>query len=116
MQVPVFLTRHVFVKVVPDGTLLLSGMVTSATNEAPLVQSKVFVGMGVSGVEVELASTPSVSVAVGASVGVAVAIRVSVRVGVTVSAGAFAPQAEIMNITKRKIVSSVFFMGNSFLF
>jgi hypothetical protein len=107
MQVPVFLTRQVFVKVVPEGILLLSGMVTSATKAALLVQSGELVGMGVSGMGVELACTDGVFVAVG--------IWVSVKVGVMVSTEVRVPQAEVINTRKRKITSNFFLMGTSFL-
>jgi hypothetical protein len=89
-------------------------MVTSATNAALLVQSGELVGMGVSGVEVALASTGGISVAAGVSV--AVATRVSVKVGVTVSAGVCAPQAEVINTRKRKTTGKFFLIQTSFLF
>jgi hypothetical protein len=117
MQVPVFLTRHVFVKVVPAGTISLSAIVTSATKAALLVQSGELVGRGVSGVGVALASTDGVSVAVGLSV--AVATRVSVTVGATgvaVSVGDCLPQAEVINTRKRKTTSNFSLIKASLLF
>ena len=52
MHVPVLVTRQVFVKGVPALIVVLSGMVTSVTNDALFVQFGSFVGRGVSGVEV----------------------------------------------------------------
>jgi hypothetical protein len=63
---------------------------------------------------VALACAGGVSVAVDASV--AVATRVSVKVGVTVSTGACLPQAEVINIIKRKITCNLFLMETSFHF
>src|SRR6266498_2116584 len=110
MQVPVLLTRQVLVKVVPPATLVLSGMVTSATNEALLMQSGTLVGrdgsrVGVcatSGVaevavaEVSGGGTVNVSARTGASVLdiSAVATGLSVTVTVAVSAGACPLQAD----------------------
>ena len=77
MQVPVLLMRHVFVKAEPAFTDVLSGMVTSATNEALFVQSGAFVGLA-SGVDVSVGATSTTSVAAGVSVAGA-----SVAVGAT---------------------------------
>jgi hypothetical protein len=118
MQVPVFLTRQVFVKLVPAGTISLSAMVTSATKAALLVQSGELVGMGVSGVAVALACADGVSVAVVMTVGasVAIAARVSVTVGTAVSAGDRAPQAEVINTTKRQTTNNFFLIKTSIQF
>ena len=83
MQVPVLLTRQVFVKIVPPATLVLSGMVTSATKEALLVQSGTLVGRDRSVVGVSAAAEGVVDVAV-AEVSGSGALDVSVTAGASV--------------------------------
>ena len=51
MQVPVLLIRQVLVKDSSAPIMLLSGMVTSLTNDALLVQPGSFSGLGMEGVE-----------------------------------------------------------------
>src|SRR5436309_2696837 len=69
MQVPLLLTRQVFVKLIPASTLVLSGIVTSITKDALFVQSGIFVGRGVSAVAVNSGNgVAKVSVAIGVSV------------------------------------------------
>src|SRR5262245_32439755 len=63
MQVPVLLTRQVLVKVVPPATLVLAGMVTSATKEALLVQSGALAGWSVPTVGVTVNGVEEVAVA-----------------------------------------------------
>jgi hypothetical protein len=114
MQVPVFLTRQVFVKSVLAGTISLSAMVTSATNAALFVQSGKLVGMGVSGVAAALASVGGISaVAVGASV--ATAGWVAVGGGAAVSTGVCVPQAEVIDTRKRKTTVKFFIIQTSFV-
>src|SRR5215216_1025991 len=96
--------RQVLVKSAPAATSLLSGIVTSATNVAWLVQSGGLVGTGVAGGEVLVGSMVEVaSVAVAVRVAVVVAdadivgTAVSVRFGEAVSTGVCPPpQAESM--------------------
>src|SRR5687768_5844479 len=64
----------------PPTTSLLSGMVTSVTKDAPLVQSTGLVGCGRTGVKVAVGNTADVS-----------ARDVFVRCGVRVIAGVFVP-------------------------
>lgn len=115
MQVPVFWTRQVFVKISLMLTLLLSGMVTSLMNLPPFVQSSAF--SGGSGVAVAAGSSAGVGDNDGSSMGVDVGTRVSVGgTGVSVgdageSSGAcvsLAPQADSKMASKRRI-------GNIFL-
>ena len=111
MQVPVLLMRHVLVKAVPPATLVLSGIVTSATKEALLVQSGALVGrdgstVGVcaaSGVDdVAVADTSGeggadVSVIAGGSVTDTSAVATGDSVAVTVAVSTSAcppPQAD----------------------
>jgi hypothetical protein len=119
VHVPVFLTRQVLVKIVPPTTSLLSGIVTSCTNEALFVQSGEFVGPDGLGVEVSAGCVADVvsevgalgvSVTVGATVvvGDAVALWVSVEIGTAVSVEAPPPQAE--SITAMRVATM-----NSFL-
>ena len=79
--------RQVLVKSAPAATSLLSGMVTSATNVARLVQSGGLVGLGVAGGEVLVGSVVDVA---DLSVGTRVATEVAVTdvVGTDVSEGA----------------------------
>jgi len=111
--------RHVFVNVELAGTLLLSGTVTSATKTALFVQSGEFVGMGVSGVGVELPCLDGVSVATGVPlatiVSVASAAWVPIMVDVTVSTGSCMPQAEANSARKRITASNLFLIETSFL-
>jgi hypothetical protein len=72
--------RQVLVNVVPPTILVLSGMVTSVTNNALLVQSGGLVGMGVPTVGVAVSGVAGVSVT--AVVGVP---AVSVTAGVSVT-------------------------------
>src|SRR5690349_10252298 len=109
MQVPVLLIRHVLVKVVPPAILVLSGIVTSATKEALLVQSAAFAGCSVPTVAVTVNGVAEVAVAeVSGEAGIAVsalgsasvmetsvvATVPSVAVTVAVSAVACPPQAD----------------------
>jgi len=98
MQVPVFLTRQVFVKFCAGRHTAIIRNSHIRDEAALLVQSGELVGMGVSGVGVAIACTVGVFVAV--------ATRVSVKVGVTVSTEVRAPQAEVINTRKRKITSN----------
>ena len=119
MHVPVFLTRQVLVKIVLATTLLLSGIVTSVTKDALLVQSGELVGKGVAETEVALACTDGVSVGVCVTVGVSVTVSVAVTtilavvVGVLVSVRVCGAQAEVNKIIKRKIARNIFFMETS---
>ena len=51
MQVPVLAMRHVLTKVAPPATSVLSGMVTSATNDALLVHPATLVAWLLAGVQ-----------------------------------------------------------------
>jgi hypothetical protein len=103
--------RHVLVKVVPPATLVLSGMVTSATKEALLVQSGALVGRDGSTVgdcaaagvdwvavaEISGEAGADVSVIAGGSVMETGAVVAGTSVAVTVAVSASAcplPQAD----------------------
>jgi hypothetical protein len=112
MQVPVLLTRQVLAKGVPATMGVLSGMVTSVTKAALLVQFGSLVGLGVVGVEVVpggdcVPAVAVVSVVVGvaacvtgASVGAVVAVGacvfVDVATGISVEACALHPARTIV--------------------
>src|SRR5215213_11427434 len=111
MQVPVFETRHVLINVVSPAISLLSGMVTSVTNDALFVQSGILVGRG-SGVRVDSGVATDVDVVgasavVGASVSVVPVIGMTdvsakaVKVGTEVSVSPLLPHAE------RNIIASI---------
>jgi hypothetical protein len=85
-----FRTRQVLVKTAPPTTLLLSGMVTSVTKDAPFVQSAGLVGWGRTGVKVAVGNTADVSardvfVRSGVSASVFVATGACVVAGCDVS-------------------------------
>jgi hypothetical protein len=111
MHVPVFKTRHVLVKVVSPTISVLSGTVTSETNEALLVQPGSLVGLGGSGVDVnsggvgegrEDSVVTIISVAVASFSGVTTG---STKVGVDVSAEDWLPHAErIMTANSMKVM------------
>jgi hypothetical protein len=106
--------RQVFVNLVPPATLVLSGIVISATKEALLVQSAGLVGNGVPRVGVMVGSVAEVCVAEASARGVvevsvaaggsvtdtrAVATWVSVGEAVAASVGAPPLQADKTSVT-----------------
>lgn len=107
MQVPVFFTRQVFVKGELALIGLLSGIVTSSTKLALLVQSGELVGMGVSAVGA-LVSSVGCGVAVG--VRLAVGAEVSVGADVAVSVAGCVPHDTTVNAIAKYIARNVFFM------
>src|SRR5258706_8464180 len=117
------MTRHVLTNSLPPSTWVLSGMVTSATNFALLVQPGALVGRGGAGVKVTVGPLAEVAdaspnesgvssmaaVAAGAGVSVAIAACVFATVGDAVSAGALLPQAvKIIAISTIKIIRFLF--------
>src|SRR6266487_3571787 len=122
MQVPLLLTRQVFVKLIPASTLVLSGIVTSITKDALFVQSGIFVGRGVSAVGVncaDVASAVSVFVTKGVSV---FDVGDSISVGVCVSeegvtagpAVACGLQPESINVINKGTMNSLLIILTSF--
>jgi len=123
MQVPVLLTRQVLVNFVPPAIFVLSGMVTSATKEALLVQSGALVGrdvptvgVAVNGVEdvtvaeVSAGNGVNVSVVTGASVmeisAVGTWVSVSVNGDVAVAAGTCPLQADRASVIRAVTMNS----------
>jgi hypothetical protein len=120
MQVPVFLTRQVFVKVVPAPIAVLSGMVTSATNAALFVQSGALVGMGVPDVGVESGCVVEAEVSVamefsGAGVSVAAGASVSVGLEAGDSVDVCPPQAASVIAINDITINSFLIILNSFI-
>ena len=119
MQVPVFVTRQVLVKVVSPTISVLSGMVTSVTNEALLVQPGSLVGLGGSGVAVnsgrvvDVTDDPVVAV-VPVAVGLVTRITIgSTKVGVDDSAEDWLLHAErIMTASSMKVMIRFPFIVN----
>jgi hypothetical protein len=118
MHVPVLLTRHVFWNVVPAAISALSGMVTSATNAALLVQLGSLGGRVACAVGVELISGRGViRVSVGMRVSVAgaeVSVGACVCVAVGASVAARALQEESSNVISVVTVNSFLIISNSF--
>src|SRR6186997_416808 len=121
MQVPVLLTRQVFVKGVPATMGVLSGMVTSVTNAALLVQLASLVGRGVSGVEgvpggssVAVGDNSTATVAwTGASV--TVGSSVTVEVATAASVGVCELQPARMIVTSRVMINIFLVMAASYV-
>ena len=132
MHVPVLLTRQVLVKGVPATMLVLSGIVTSATNEALFVQlgslgGRVAVGVvGVDGVSVgdavnvpDSSGVRAVSWETGTSLAggsVAATAWVSVDVGRAASVGDCVPQPASTMAISEAIKSILRIIPASFVF
>jgi len=115
MQVPVLLIRQVLVNASPALTLLLSGMVTSATKDALLVQSGALVGRGGSGVAEGVSGLAGDSVAAGASVAgtsVAVEVWISVEVGAGGDSVDCPLQAERITVNSKVTLNSFLIILN----
>src|SRR5215212_1172109 len=118
MHVPVLLTRQVLVNGDPAARLVLSGIVTSATNAALLVQLGSLAGCVGRGVVVGASVLVSVtalsvtagvseraaSVAAGACVWVSVTVTVTVAVAVAGSVVACALQLEMSIVASNAIM------------
>jgi hypothetical protein len=94
---------------------VLSGMVTSATKAALLVQFGSLVGTGVSGVGGTLTCADGVFVAAGIWVAAVTSVFAGVD-GVKVSTGDCAPQAESVIARQTKLTSNIFLIKTSFSF